>query len=136
MNKLLKERNQTHSSFDSTTTFTQHLKGIAHVDTQYSEVYGEGLDTPMEARGNYRNDVVTVARYFKRLIPSPFEESTHQPFQGLAGVDISKGDWRLRKPWAFVKAVADGRSAPYGYNNPKSWEHHFQDYLDNNMCKK
>ena len=30
--------------------FTENMKACLHVDAQYSEAHGEGLDTPMEAR--------------------------------------------------------------------------------------
>ena len=132
---LLKKRNQSHASFDTTTTFTENLKAIAHVDTQYSEIYGEGLDTPIEARGNYRNDVLAVLKYLKEMIPNPTEDSNINPFQGV-GVDITLGDYKVRKPWAFYKAVAEGRAAPRGYNNPQSWQQHMQHYLNDCMFSK
>ena len=129
-------RNQSHASFDTTTTFTKHLKGIAHVDTQYSEVYGEGLDTPMGARGNYANDVMALVKHLKAKIGDSATSTNINPFQGIAGVDISLGDYRKRKPWTFIKAVSEGKSAPYGYNNPQSWQKFMQHYLDDCMYKK
>ena len=90
----------------------------------------------MHARGNYRDDVLTVVKYLKSKTPMPNESTSHNPFQGVAGVDMALGDYRVRKPWAFIKAVSEGRSAPRGYNNPLSWQQHMQHYLDDRMFKK
>ena len=132
----MKDRNQSHASFDTTTTFTKHLKAIAHVDSQYSEAYGEGLDTPMEARGNYRNDVLSMVRHFKSKIGDPFQTTTHNPFQGNGGVDLDKGDYRTRKPWEHIPNVAAGRSAPWGTSTAATWQKYMSDYIDNCMYKK
>ena len=73
-----------------------------HVDMQFSEVWGEGLDTPIGARGNYTNDILSLVKMFHELMPDPTSETDHNPFQGVSGVGINAGDMRLRRPWAFI----------------------------------
>ena len=85
LNHLLKERNSGHQAFEHATTFTEYLKAIAHVDMQFSEAWGEGLDTPIGARGNYVNDISSLVSMFHDLIPDPALATLHQPFQGAAG---------------------------------------------------
>ena len=133
VNNIMKSRNISYCGFEGLIEFTANLKSLYHVDMQYSEVYGEALDTPITARGNYSNDIESLLRFFHEKIPDPSETTNMNPFQGLAGVDLTAGDYRVRKPWAFVLAIANGRSAPRGYNNCKTWQDHFNDYIKDNM---
>jgi hypothetical protein len=79
----------------------------------------------METRGHCKNDVLAALRHLRSKIPNPEEVSSINPFQGVAGVDISLGDCRIRKPWAFCKAVSEGRSALRGHNNPQQFNTRF-----------
>ena len=102
---------------------------------QYSDVYGEGLDTPMNARGNYSNDILALLRMFSELIPDPSARTTLNPFQGVAGVELyaEGGDYRLRQPWKFIRAVSEGRSAPIGYTTGSTTKNHVTSYLRDHM---
>ena len=51
VNHIMKDRNSCHHAFESTLHFSKHIKALLHVDMVYSEEFGVGLDTPMEARG-------------------------------------------------------------------------------------
>ena len=103
---------------------------VLHVDAMYSEAFGEVLDTPMEARGNYVNDINSLVDMFKELIPDHTAETRTNPFQGVNGVDIDSGDMRTRCPWIFIRRVAEGRSAPVGYNNQQVWQEHLMRGLE------
>ena len=50
VNKIMKSRNSSFNAFESASIFTENVKACVHVDTEYSEACGEGLDTPMDAR--------------------------------------------------------------------------------------
>ena len=50
VNKIMKSRNSSYNAFETASVFTENVKACVHVDTEYSEAFGEGLDTPMEAR--------------------------------------------------------------------------------------
>ena len=50
MNWIMKSRNSSFNAFESASVFTENIKAVVHVDSEYSQAYGEGLDTPMEAR--------------------------------------------------------------------------------------
>lgn len=152
INKIMKSRNVSYLGFASICSSTHYLKALSHVDTQYSETYGEGLDTPMDVRGLHRLDIINLVKFFKEMIGDPNTVTSLNPFQGIstaplptpsmpacyqlgvemlgrAGVDIDLGDYRFRRPWDFIMAVARGTSAPIGYNLPASWTHHMQNYL-------
>ena len=43
-------------------------------------------------------------------------------------------NFRLRKPWAFIQGVAEGRSAPLGVNFSRmSWQAHMEGYIKDHM---
>ena len=136
VNGLLKSRNISYNGFDGLVEFSHNLKAICHVDTQFSEAHGEVLDTPMSARGNHANDVKALLRYYQQKIPDHHMHSDVNPFQGIGeGVDLDAGDYRQRKPWEYVKAVSEGRSAPWGTHVRLSAEAYVDHYLENNMYK-
>ena len=126
---MLKQRNISHKGFDALLNFTQNIKSIIHTDMQYSEVYGEGLDTPITARGNYLNDISALLQYYREKVGDHSVVTDVNPFQGRNGVDLNAGDYRLRKPWVFLRAVSLGRSAPFGQASAMSWQDHFKSYL-------
>ena len=135
MNKLLKQRNLSHKGFDSLINFTQNIKAIMHVDMQYSDVFNEGLETPMNARGNYTHDVEAILRLFRELIPDHTVRTDLNPFQGVACVNMyaEGGDYRLRQPWKFIRAVHEGKSSPIGYNMVSQSHQHVTNYLRDHM---
>ena len=135
VNGVLKHRNISYSGFDGLVEFSHNLKATCHVDCMYSEAFGEALDTPMTARGNYQNDVKALLRYYQRMIPSSHDPTSINPFQGVNGVELDLGDYRLRKPWEFVKAVAQGSSAAWGTNVRQSAGQYVDHYLDDCMYK-
>jgi hypothetical protein len=47
---------------------------------QYSESLDEGLDTHMEGRANYINDVKTLVEYFRRVNGDPGIRSRINPY--------------------------------------------------------
>ena len=133
INAVLKSRNISHSGFDGLVEFSHNLKAICHVDANYSEVYGEVLDTPMTARGNYTNDISALLRYHQTKIGDHHAHSSINPFQGDDGVDIEAGDYRLRKPWEYVRSVSQGRSAPIMTHTRLTAEQYVSGYLEDHM---
>ena len=106
------------------------LKCVALVDLTYSDEMGNGLDTPMDARGNYLNDILALVRFFEQLIPDVNEETHTNPF---THTDIRLGDIRYKQPWVFIARVADGRSAPFGAQKAESAFDYVKRYIAENM---
>jgi hypothetical protein len=110
--------------------FSKNVKALIHADLNYSEEFGNGLDTPMGARGNYSNDVQYMVRWFQHLIPDYRANTRINPFTGTS---INTGDYRENKPWIFVDHVAVGRAAPKGFHGRQRWQLWMQHYIDDNM---
>ena len=99
----------------------------------YSEEMGNGLDTPITARGNYVNDINALQRWFHALIPTPSRPTRISPFTGTS---IDTGDYRMNKPWVFVDHVAVGRSSPIGVALARErWQTWMQNYIKDNLYK-
>ena len=69
----MKDRNSCHHAFESTLHFSKNVKALLHTDLTYSEEMGNGLDTPMDARSNYVNDILALVRYLEQVIPDVHE---------------------------------------------------------------
>ena len=89
---------------------------------------GNGLDTPMAARGNYKLDIQCLVQWFHELIPDKNEVTIMQPFMET-NVD-SGADFRYKKPWILLDMIASGQSAPIGYpGGRRSWQEYLTDYI-------
>ena len=73
--------------------FSRSVKALIHCDMEYSEEIGNGLDSPMEARGNYQLDVTCLVKWFHAIISDIATPTRVSPFTGL---DIDVGDHRLK----------------------------------------
>jgi hypothetical protein len=68
---------------------------------------------------------VSLVDSFRESIGDHTAASENNPFQGVGGgVLLEGGDMRSRMPWAFIKAVFEGRSAPIGHNTRSEWQEH------------
>ena len=82
-------------------------------------------------RGNYRNDCVSLVDFFRESVGDHTDVTDANPFQGVGdGVLLEGGDMRSRMPWAFIKAVSEGSSAPIGYNARSEWQEHVSRYIN------
>ena len=128
----MKDRNSCHHAFESTLHFSKNIKALLHVDLLFSEEMGNGLDTPMDARANYMQDILCLTRFFESVITDVNEVASINPF---TGTDINEGDIRYKQPWELVARVADGRSAPLGSNVRESAQAHVLRYIQESMYK-
>ena len=97
--------------------------------------------------------MASLVSFFQEKIGDPTLVTDFNPFQGIQcsnllkatciatcwlnvgedGVDFEGSDFRVKKPWVFIKKVAEGVSAPIGYNSRMAAQKYVEGYLHDYM---
>ena len=157
MNNVMSSYNLRVQSISKTVEFSQQMGAAKHVDKAYrtlnhqvseavavhkqspatttnpEHVLLQEQGTPMECRPQFVSGVLSLMKYFDRLIPDPHEKTQINALHGT-GVNIFKGDIRERQPWVFLEQIAEGRSGPVGFSQGslRTWDEHLLHWLEHN----
>ena len=99
--------------------YAQHFESLDHMNTKWNEMLGLDNSTQVEVSRGFKDTVLSMVNWIEMRMEHYKGHPTINPFTGL---DLEKGDYRVKQPWIFLDKVAFGQVGPIGYtSSKKTW---------------
>ena len=100
--------------------FTEHFEALDQVNTQWNEMLGMELHTPMEAKKGFLDTTNALIRWMLHRLDLYKDAPLFNPFTGL---HLEKGDYRIKQPWLFIEKIASGQCGTLQHPlQKKTWQ--------------